>query len=316
MPPPHRSVLLAEVLDALGPAPQRTYVDCTVGAGGHAEAILEASAPDGFLVGMDADRSALEIAGARLSRFGDRVRLEHANYREIGTVLARVGIGAVDGILFDLGVSSMQLDQEARGFSFQANGPLDMRMNPESGSTAADLVNSLPRDELTRIIADYGEERFARRIASSIVDRRRREPFHTTRDLASAVSAAIPGGRRDTIHPATRTFQALRIAVNRELEGLEQALPVALAALNPGGRVAVISFHSLEDRIVKRFFQDRTGRCVCPPALPVCRCDAKAEVRILTKKPVMASVDEQHANPRSRSAKLRVVEKLNPARAS
>jgi 16S rRNA (cytosine1402-N4)-methyltransferase len=305
--------MLAEVLELLQPRNGGIYVDCTVGAGGHAEAILVASAPNGRLLGIDADRSALGLAATRLRQFGTRIRLEHANYRELGMVLTQTELSPVDGILFDLGVSSMQLDQATRGFSFQAEGPLDMRMNQETGPTAADLVNTLPQDTLARLIAEYGEERWSRRIAHAIARRRQQRPFLTTKDLTETVAAAIPGGRRESIHPATRTFQALRIAVNHELEGLEETLPVALHALKPGGRMAVISFHSLEDRIVKRFFAGQSGRCVCPPSLPVCVCGRKAALRILTRKPLVASSAEQRTNPRSRSAKLRGAEKLDPA---
>jgi 16S rRNA (cytosine1402-N4)-methyltransferase len=215
----------------------------------------------------------------------------------------------------DLGVSSMQLDRPERGFSFQASGPLDMRLDPTQGPAAADLVNSLPERELAALIFEYGEERFARRVARAIVQRRARVPFRTTVDLAQTVAGAV-GGRPGGIHPATRTFQALRIAVNGELDGLRVALPKAVDALKPGGRLAVIAFHSLEDRIVKRHFAAESGRCTCPPGLPECRCGARARLRVLTRKPLVASDDEQRANPRSRSAKLRVAEKLATGGAS
>jgi 16S rRNA (cytosine1402-N4)-methyltransferase len=224
----------------------------------------------------------------------------------------------LDGVLFDLGVSSMQLDRAERGFSFRAEGPLDMRMDPAAARSAADLVNTLPEQELANLLFTYGEERHARRIARAIGDRRRQAPFATTSDLAAVVAGASPGGhagRPGGIHPATRTFQALRIAVNDELAGLREALPQALDALGAGGRLMVISFHSLEDRVVKQFFQAQSGRCVCPPGLPVCRCGAQARLRILTKKPVVASDAEQRANPRSRSAKLRAAEKLDEGKA-
>jgi 16S rRNA (cytosine1402-N4)-methyltransferase len=289
--------MLAEVLDALRPHSGGTYVDGTVGAGGHAEAILEASSPDGRLLGIDADPSALTIAAARLSGFGERVRLEQANYRELDDVLKRTQSPAPDGILLDLGVSSMQLDRAERGFSFQSEGPLDMRLDPTSGEPASQLVNSLPERELADIIFRYGEERHSRRVARAIVQRRARMPFRTTTDLSRTVAGAIHG-RPGGIHPATRTFQALRIAVNDELRGLEATLPRAAAALKPGGRLAVISFHSLEDRIVKQFMR------------------GEASVMALSKKPLVASDAEQRANPRSRSAKLRVAEKLEETRAS
>ena len=285
-----------EVLEALRPESGGTYVDGTVGAGGHAEAILEASSPDGVLLGVDADSSALAIAAARLARFGSRLHLAQQNYRDIDLVLAETHLPPPNGVLLDLGVSSMQLDQAARGFSFRADGPLDMRMDVTHGPTAAQLVNTLAERELADLIYRYGEERHSRRIARAVVERRTRVRFETTSDLASVVASAVPGqGWRNgrVIHPATRTFQALRIAVNDELAGLEEALPKAAAALAPGGRLAVISFHSLEDRIVKQYLRGAGGG-----------------LRILTKKPFVPNAEEQRTNPRSRSAKLRVAEKL------
>jgi 16S rRNA (cytosine1402-N4)-methyltransferase len=315
-PVAHRPVLLAEVVALLRPRAGGRYVDCTVGAGGHAAALLEASSPDGRLLGIDADPDALRLAGERLQRFGDRVRLVHASFRDLQALLSETAFGAVDavdGVLFDLGVSSMQLERAARGFSFQVEGPLDMRMDPGTVRTAAELVNELPEAALAELIARYGEERWARRIARAIVERRRRAPLRTTTELAAVVASAVPGGRHGAggrIHPATRTFQALRIAVNDELQALEEALPAAIEALVPGGRVVVIAFHSLEDRIVKRAFARAAGRCVCPPGLPVCRCGARAQVRILTPKPITPGATERAANPRSRSARLRAAEKL------
>jgi 16S rRNA (cytosine1402-N4)-methyltransferase len=312
-------VLLAEVIAALAPRAGGRYVDCTVGAGGHAEALLEASAPDGQVLALDADADALALARARLHRFGGRVVLVHRNFADLAAVLSERHVGGVEGILFDLGVSSMQLDRAARGFSFTADGPLDMRMDRGRGATAADLVNGLPERELSRILFEYGEEPRSRRIARSIVARRTEAPFRSTADLArviAAAAAAAGGDHARRIHPATRAFQALRIAVNDELRGLAGALPAALEALAPGGRLAVISFHSLEDRIVKRFFQGKTGRCTCPPGLPVCVCGAQARVRLLSKKPVVPGPAEVARNPRSRSAKLRVAEKLREPGAS
>ena len=317
--PPHAAVLVREVLAALRPRSGAGYVDGTVGAGGHAEAILEAAAPDGRLLGLDVDPDALELARARLRRYGDRVVLVHDNFRRLAQVLAATRFAppdGVQGVLLDLGVSSMQLDRAERGFSFAADGPLDMRMNPAAGRTAADVVNTLPERDLADLLFRYGEERWARRIARAVIARRARAPFRTTADLAQVVAGAVPGGAGWRIHPATRAFQALRIAVNDELAALEEALPAALAALEPAGRLAVIAFHSLEDRIVKRFFVSQAGRCVCPPALPVCACGARARLRIVTKKPIVPSVEEQAANPRSRSAKLRVAEKLGTGGAS
>jgi 16S rRNA (cytosine1402-N4)-methyltransferase len=307
--PPHLPVLPAEVLDALRPHSGGVYVDCTVGAAGHAAAILDASAPDGRLLGIDADPDALDLAAARLRPYGERVRLAHANYRDLDAVLAETRTPPADGMLMDLGVSSMQLDRPERGFSFQADGPLDMRLDQTGGVPASDLVNTLPERELADLIFEYGEERLSRRLARAIVERRARAPFRTTADLARTVAAAVHG-RPGGIHPATRTFQALRIAVNGELVGLREALPKAVDALAPGGRLAVISFHSLEDRIVKRHFAAESGRCACPPGLPVCRCGARARLRVLTRKPLVATEAERRANPRSRSAKLRVAEKL------
>jgi 16S rRNA (cytosine1402-N4)-methyltransferase len=312
----HVPVLLGEVLRYLEPKGGGCYVDCTVGAGGHAAAILDASAPDGRLLGLDADPDALHLAKGRLQPFGRRAQLVQRNFRELGRVMKRLHAGPVDGVLFDLGVSSMQLDRAERGFSFRADGPLDMRMDLAAPRTAADLVNTLSERELADTIFTYGEERHARRIARAIVERRVRAPLRTTSDLAATIAAAVPGGHGGGIHPATRTFQALRIAVNDELEGLRQALPQAVDALAPGGRLLVVAFHSLEDRIVKQFFQAQSGRCVCPPGLPVCRCGAEARLRIVTRKPVVASEHERRLNPRSRSAKLRVAEKLGGSETS
>jgi 16S rRNA (cytosine1402-N4)-methyltransferase len=289
----HVAVLQAQVLAWLAPRDGGRYIDGTLGGGGHASAVLAASSPDGALLGIDADEEALRAAGQRLAIYGTRAVLAHANFREIGAVAADRGFGQVDGILLDLGVSSYQLDTPARGFSFQADGPLDMRLDQSAGETAAELVNELPEEQLANLIYRYGEEHGSRRIARQIVEARRRSPFSTTGELANLVARAL-GGRHGRIHPATRTFQALRIAVNQELESLETALPQAVELLAPGGRLAVISFHSLEDRIVKLFF----------------RAEAQAgRVKILTKKPLEAEEHEARGNPRSRSAKLRVAER-------
>lgn len=303
----HKSVLLQEVIIALQPRSGGIYLDGTVGAGGHATALLEASAPDGQLFGLDQDQSALAVAKSQLAQFGQRVHLFHANFDRLAQVAQAQGIPPVDGILLDLGVSSMHLDQPERGFSFQADGPLDMRMDASQGQTAADLVNHLPEDELANLIFRYGEERHSRRIARAIVKAR---PIWRTLELAQIVARASGAGRSDRtkIHPATRTFQALRIAVNDELGALERALPQALGCLKPGGRLAVISFHSLEDRIVKQYFKQESLDCICPPEQPVCTCRHKATIDIITKRPITASLDEIDANPRARSAKLRVVE--------
>ncbi len=287
------------------------YIDATVGAGGHAAAILQAAAPDGRLVGLDRDESALALAAQRLAEFGQRVHLLHANFDRLSEIARQHHLPPADGILLDLGVSSMQFDQAERGFSFQANGPLDMRMDASAsaGSTAADLVNHLPADELANLIYRYGEEPASRRIARAIVQAR---PLETTQALAEVIVQATggPRWRKAKIHPATRTFQALRIAVNDELGALERVLPQAIELLAPGGRLAVISFHSLEDRIVKHYFQREGRDCICPPEQPVCTCKHKATLHSITKKPIMPSQAEIDGNPRARSAKLRVVASL------
>ncbi|MBE7472212.1 MAG: 16S rRNA (cytosine(1402)-N(4))-methyltransferase [Anaerolineae bacterium] len=303
----HQSVLLAEVIAALQPYSGGVYIDGTVGAGGHTAALLAASAPDGQVFGFDRDQSALELARRQLAQFGQRVHLFHANFDRLAEIAQAQGLPKAEGILLDLGVSSMQFDQPERGFSFQAEGPLDMRMDASAGPTAADLVNSLPEEELANLIYQYGEERHSRRIARAIV---RARPIHSTAELAQLVVRASGASRseRTKIHPATRTFQALRIAVNDELGALERTLPQALECLKPGGRLAVISFHSLEDRIVKNYFKQESQDCICPPEQPVCTCRHKATIDIITKKPITASLVEIDANPRARSAKLRVVE--------
>ncbi len=303
---PHLPVLYQQVIRYLQPHPGGRYVDGTVGAGGHARGILEASAPDGLLLGLDVDPQALELAHAYLAPFGERVILRETPYTALGEQIRALGWEGVDGILLDLGLSSMQLDRPERGFSFRHDAPLDMRFSPRSPQTAADLVNALPEADLADIIYRYGEERRSRRVARAIVAAR---PIHTTRQLAEVV-ARVTGSGRPGIHPATRTFQALRIAVNRELENVETVLPQAITALRPGGRLAVISFHSLEDRIVKHYFRQESRDCICPPRQPVCTCGHTARVRVLTRKPVVASAKESEQNPRARSARLRVVKKL------
>ncbi|HXV98050.1 MAG TPA: 16S rRNA (cytosine(1402)-N(4))-methyltransferase RsmH, partial [Anaerolineae bacterium] len=287
----HQAVLLQEVIEALQPHSGGIYLDATVGAGGHATALLQASAPDGQLFGLDQDKSALEIAERQLAQFGHRVHLFHANFDRLAKVVKAHQIPKADGILLDLGVSSMQLDQPERGFSFQADGPLDMRMDATTGPTAADLVNRLPEDELANLIYRYGEERQSRRIARAIVKAR---PIERTVELARIVAKASGSGQssRAKIHPATRTFQALRIATNDELGALERALPQAIECLKPGGRLAVISFHSLEDRIVKNYFKQESQDCICPPEQPVCTCRHKATIDIITKRPITANLDE------------------------
>ncbi len=302
----HRPVLLREVIEYLGVREGGLYIDGTIGGGGHAQVILERSAPDGRVLGLDRDPAALAYARRRLAPFGARVRLRHASYARMREIALEEGFVSVDGILLDLGYSSLQIDDAERGFAFRLEGPLDMRFDPtEGGPTAAELVNSLSEAALASLIRRYGEERRSRAIARAIVAAR---PIRTTTQLAQVIAAAIP--RRGRLHPATRTFQALRIAVNRELEILEAALPVALELLRPGGRLAVITFHSLEDRIVKRTFRRWAKGCECPPEVPICPCEEEPRARLVTRKPVVPSVEEVEANPRSRSAKLRVVEKV------
>jgi len=301
----HIPVLYDEVLTGLQPRPGAAYIDATLGAAGHAVGILRASAPDGRLLGLDADPEAVAFARQVLQPFGERATLRTANFRRLAAVARSAGFGQVAGILFDLGLSSRQLEAADRGFAFRREGPLDMRLDPRQEVTAADLVNGLPEKELADLIWRYGEERHARRIARAIVAAR---PLTTTDRLAQVVARAV--GRRGRIHPATRTFQALRIAVNDELGALEEALPQTLELLEAGGRLAVISFHSLEDRLVKRFFQREARDCLCPPESPVCTCGHRAALRIITRKPIRPGPAEVERNPRSRSARLRIAERL------
>lgn len=306
---PHQPVLYQEVLEALKPASGRVYLDGTLGAGGHAMGILTESSPDGRLIGLDLDPEALAIARQRLFAFRDRTVIKQASFRMAPEIVRDIDWEPVHGILLDLGVSSMQIDQPERGFSFMTEGPLDMRFNQEIGLNAADLVNTLSESEIADILWKFGEERYSRRIARAIVDAR---PIHSTRDLASLVANAVPG-YSPHIHPATRTFQALRIATNKELETVAKALPELIGILAPAGRIAVISFHSLEDRIVKRFFRKESKDCICPPEQPICTCDHVASLNVITKKPLTASEEEVQENPRSSSAKLRVAEKITEA---
>lgn len=304
----HLSVMPEEVLALLAPQAGESFLDGTVGGGGHARRILEASAPDGRLLGLDRDQTALRRAAEVLAPFGQRVVLRHRNFSEAGAVLAELGWQGVDGMLLDLGVSSFQLDEAQRGFSFRSDAPLDMRMDQTAGQTAAEVLNSLAAEELTRIFRDYGEERWAGRIARRIVQTRQEAPLATTRQLAELVRDTVPGGKvPGRIHPATRVFQALRIHVNGELEHLRQALSGAIDLLKPGGRLAVISFHSLEDRMVKQFFQEQIRTCICPPRLPICACNRQPEVELLTRKGIRATPEEVAINPRARSATLRGV---------
>jgi 16S rRNA (cytosine1402-N4)-methyltransferase len=308
----HQSVLPRETLDLLDLAPGKTFLDATLGLGGHAEAILSAGA--GIrLIGIDQDTEAIRYAQVRLERFGDRVTIVYSNFSNVRAALRDAGIEKVDGILADLGVSSLQFDSETRGFSFRFDAPLDMRMDPDAGGeTAAEMLENLPEEEIANIIYQFGEERASRRIARWIVEKRESgAPIATTKELADLVARAVRKGPKDKIHPATRTFQALRIAVNRELEILEQFINDSVDLLKKNGRLAIITFHSLEDRIVKHAFQKLAGRCFCPPRIPQCVCGAEKKVEIVTKKPVTPGRTEAQENPRSRSAKLRACMKLN-----
>jgi 16S rRNA (cytosine1402-N4)-methyltransferase len=302
----HRPVLYHEIIHALRPRRGGFYVDATIGAGGHAWGILDASSPDGMLLGLDVDPQALRLAAEKLAHFGERAILRQASYTTLHAQLVSLGWEIVNGIVLDLGVSSMQVDTRERGFSFLFDAPLDMRFDPGGDITAASFVNELPEAELAALIWKYGEERRARKVAQAIVKAR---PLRTTVELANVVARATSSGKPG-MHPATRTFQALRIAVNQELDALMQVLPQAVAALVPGGRLAVISFHSLEDRLVKHFFRQESQDCICPPRQPVCTCGHQASLTLVNRQPDVPGADEVAENPRSRSAKLRVIEKL------
>jgi 16S rRNA (cytosine1402-N4)-methyltransferase len=308
---PHRPVLLRETMELLRPEGGGLFVDGTLGLGGHSEAILEAS-DEASVIGIDRDGEALRLATERLARFGQRFRGFHADFREMARVVAEAGAVEVRGILVDLGVSSLQFDAAERGFSFRYDAPLDMRMDAESDDeTAAALLAQLSEEEIARIIFEYGEERRSRRIARWVVEKRERgEPVRTTRELAELVARAVGWRKTDHIHPATRTFQALRIAVNHELEGLGEFVEAAIDLLEPDGRFAAISFHSLEDRIMKQSLRRLSGHCECPPRVPVCACGARRAVEILTRRPVTPGELEREENPRARSAKLRACRKL------
>ncbi len=306
----HIPVLLNEVIQYLNCRQGGIYIDGTLGRGGHTEAILKKIGAQGQVLGLDRDQTAIDYVRKKLGH-DHRLVLRHSNFTEIPEILTELGIEAVDGMLFDLGVSSPQLDQPARGFSYQHEAPLDMRMDREQLRTAADIVNKYSRQELAGIIKDYGEEKWASRIAKFIVDFRRRKPIETTTALVEIIKAAIPAAaRRKGGHPARRTFQALRIATNNELVQLRLLIDQAVTHLKDGGRLCIISFHSLEDRIVKNGFRELARSCLCPDELPVCICDHHAQLKIITKKPVLASEDEIVHNTRARSAKLRVAEKV------
>ena len=302
----HIPVMLEACMRLMDPQPGGKYADGTLGAGGHSEAILKASSPDGKLISFDLDPAAIAIARERLEPYGDRVRIIQDSYVNLGRYAEE---NSLDGFIVDLGVSSMQLDRQDRGFSFLQDGPLDMRFSPEQPLTAADLVNQLPEEELARILWLYGEERKSRQIAAMICAERERNKIVTTAQLRDVILSAA-GNSREKIHPATRSFQAIRIAVNGELDAVEAVLPAAVKALKPGGRLLVISFHSLEDRIVKNYFKTESKDCLCPPEQPVCTCGHKAVLRELTRHPVTADDEEIKLNPRARSAKLRAAVKI------
>ncbi len=309
--PYHEPVMVEEVLQLLDPKPGGTYVDGTVGGAGHALEILKKITPGGRLIGIDRDEDALAESARRLAPFGTGKTLVKGNFADMEDILADIGIGRVDGILLDLGVSSHQLDAAERGFSFAADAPLDMRMDPGRGATAADLVNSLSEQELKKTLRDYGDEMMAGRIAKAIVARRKKSPVRTTGELADIILRALPSARQRTrIHPATRTFQALRIAVNDELSSLHRAVNAGTGLLKEGGRFVVVSFHSLEDRIVKNEFRSWEKGCICPPDFPYCVCRREARLRVLTRKPIRPSADEVTQNPRARSARLRAAERI------
>ena len=304
-PQPHRPVLYQETIEYLAPKNLGRYLDCTAGAGGHSYGILESSSPQSQLIAIDLDPTAIQLTTENLRLFGDRATVVHDSYLNAARILQQKDWDKVDGIVLDLGVSSMQLDQVERGFSFRTEAPLDMRFDPTQGVTAADLVNKLDEKELADLIWKYGEERFSRRIARRIVQRR---PILTTTQLAEAVRSAI-GGAHSKIDPATRTFQAIRIAVNDELRTVEEAIPSLIELLKPEGRLAIISFHSLEDRLVKQAFRRESSDCICPPEQPICTCGHVATIKLITPRPISPSEKEIEENPRARSAKLRVAEK-------
>ena len=307
----HKSVLLQECIDALNIRPDGIYLDGTLGGAGHSSQIARRLTEGGRLIGVDRDRTALAAAKERLAPYADRVTLVHSNFAEIDAILDSLGIPAVDGMLFDLGVSSPQLDDASRGFSYMADAPLDMRMDKDDALTAGAVVNTWPQGELRRILYDYGEERYAPQIAAAICRAREKAPVDTTLELVDIIRSAMPAqALREKQHPAKRSFQAIRIAVNDELGAVSRMMQAAVGRLNPGGRLAVITFHSLEDRIVKSEMQQAARGCTCPPEFPVCVCGKKPLVKLVTRKPIVSGPAELEENPRARSAKLRVAEKL------
>ncbi|MFD1426719.1 16S rRNA (cytosine(1402)-N(4))-methyltransferase RsmH [Kroppenstedtia sanguinis] len=306
----HETVMREEAVEGLLVRPGGIYVDCTLGGAGHSLLIAERLGKEGILIGLDQDDQALQAASDRLKGVDCQVHLMKSNFRRLEKVLERLDLERVDGVLFDIGVSSPQLDEGERGFSYQYDAPLDMRMDPDGELTARDVVNTWSEEEIAQILFRYGEEKFSRRIARKIVETRSQRPIETTAELATVVKEGIPApARRKGPHPARRSFQAIRIAVNDELNALEEGLEQAVRYLNPGGRVSVITFHSLEDRICKRFFQEKAKGCICPPDFPICTCGKTPELRIITKKSLQPSAAETGRNPRARSARLRIAEK-------
>jgi 16S rRNA (cytosine1402-N4)-methyltransferase len=308
----HTPVMPVEVLEALAPAPGSLHIDATIGGGGHTERILEAASPDGRVLGLDADPLAIARVRDRLARFGDRLVLRQANFRELAEVAPAAGFGSVDGALFDLGISSYQLADQDRGFGFRAGGPLDMRFDTTRGVPASELLASMPADDLAALFRKYGEEPAAWRIAKAIVASRATSPVESAEDLAALVERVVPANPRQPrrTHPATRVFQALRIAVNEELDALEEGLAAVLDLLRPGGRLVVLSYHSLEDRIVKQFLNTERRGCTCPPSAPVCICGKQPRLRLVTRPSAVPTEAEIDANPRARSARMRAAERL------
>ena len=305
----HKPVLVKEIIDHLAPKKNENFIDCTVGGGGHAEEILKLTGPKGKLLGLDWDSQAIERTKEHLADYKSRLVLVNDTYTNVKQVIYDKGFDSVNGVLLDLGLSSDQLQASGRGFTFQANEPLDMRFSLENDLTAADILNDWPKGKIIQILREYGEEKFAKRIAESIVARRKFGQIKTTLELVTAIVSTVPTFRGKP-HPATKTFQALRIAVNDELENVKNALKDIVDVLEPGAKIAVITFHSLEDRIVKEFFRQESKDCHCPPEIPVCRCDHEATLKIITKKPISPSDEEVEENFRSRSAKLRVAERI------
>ena len=307
----HVSVLLEECIQGLNIKPDGSYLDGTLGGAGHSEAICHHLGEKGVLIGIDQDRHAIEAAQERLEKFEDRIILYQDNFANVKNVLEKVEVLKVNGIVLDLGVSSYQLDEAERGFSYMQDGPLDMRMDPEGLRSAQNVINEYSEEDLARIIKEYGEERWAKRIARFIVEERKKKPFTTTMELVEVIKKAVPkGARRDGPHPAKRTFQAIRIEVNQELAILEQSIKDMVDVLDTGGRLCIITFHSLEDRIVKQTFRHLENPCICPPDFPICICGKQPVAKIITRKPILPTNEEIGKNPRARSAKLRILEKI------